>query len=123
MAHEIVAAADQASLRPITQALIGALEVALDQIAAFRNYEAGAWVEALEELVMQSTAGLKGLGPEADGLQVAHSAIRACFRDAHAVALRSRRKHTRCDGVHHTSGWDLSSQGWPASANDPGLGI
>ncbi|MDB5652282.1 MAG: hypothetical protein JWL62_3802 [Hyphomicrobiales bacterium] len=84
MAYQIVAAADQASLKPITQALVGALEIALDEIAALRNFEAGACVDALEELMMQSAAGLKGSGPEADGLQVAHSAMRACLREMRA---------------------------------------
>jgi hypothetical protein len=79
MPHKIVAAADQVSLKPVTQALVGALEVALDEIAALRNHELGPWVDALEELIMRSTSGLSGNGPDANGLQVAQSALRACF--------------------------------------------
>jgi hypothetical protein len=79
MAQRIIANAGQQSLRPLTQALVGALEVLLDEVAALRNYENGPWVDALEERVLASTAGLNGTGVDAQALQVAHSALRACF--------------------------------------------
>jgi hypothetical protein len=79
MAQRIIASAEQQSLRPLTQALVGALEVLLDEVAALRNFENGSWVLALEERVLASTVGLKGTGVDAQALQVAQSALRACF--------------------------------------------
>lgn len=80
MAQDIVSTAHEQSLRPLTQALVGALEIVLDEVAALRNNEAGPWADALEEMVLRSAAGLAGKGADADSLQVAHSALRACFR-------------------------------------------
>lgn len=79
MAQRIIAGAEQQSLRPLTQALVGALEVLLDEVAALRSFENGSWVLALEGRVLASTVGLKGTGVDAQALQVAQSALRAYF--------------------------------------------
>ena len=84
MAQNIVSTANEQSLRPLTQALVGALETALDEIAALRNYEEGPWADALEAMVLKSADGLAGKGADADSLQVAQSALRACFRNMRA---------------------------------------
>lgn len=84
MAQKLVASISEQSLRPLTQTLVGALEIALDEIAALRNYENGPWAEALEEMILQNAAGLVGKGSDADSLQVAQSALRACFRNMRA---------------------------------------
>jgi hypothetical protein len=84
MANEIISAVHEQSLRPLTQALVGALEVALDEVAALRNHEAGPWADALEDMILQSASGLEGKGADADSLQVAQSALRACFRTMRA---------------------------------------
>lgn len=85
MAHKfIVTAVSDQSLRPLTQALVGALEITLEEIAALRNYENGLWADALEEMILQNVAGLAGRGADADSLQVAQSALRACFRNMRA---------------------------------------
>jgi hypothetical protein len=84
MAQNLIATVNDQSLRPLTQALVGALEIALDEIAALRNHEKGPWVEALEDMMLQNAAGLVGRGPDADSLQVAQSALRACFRNMRA---------------------------------------
>jgi hypothetical protein len=84
MAQNLIATVNDQSLRPLTQALVGALEIALDEIAALRNHETGPWVEALEDMMLQNAAGLVGRGPDADSLQVAQSALRACFRNMRA---------------------------------------
>jgi hypothetical protein len=81
MAHKILATVNDQSLRPLTQALVGALEITLDEIAALRNFEQGPWIGALEERVLQTAAGLVGRGSDADSLQIAQSALRACFRN------------------------------------------
>ena len=83
MGHFVSSLSEQ-SLRPLTQALVGALEVTLEEIAALRNYENGPWADALEDMVLQTAAGLFGRGPDADSLQVAQSALRACFRNMRA---------------------------------------
>ncbi|MDB5649556.1 MAG: hypothetical protein JWL62_1076 [Hyphomicrobiales bacterium] len=86
MSKEISSAAvvSEQSLLPLTQALVGALEIALDEVAALRNHEAGPWADALEAMILQSAAGLAGTGANADSIQVAHSALRACFRTMRA---------------------------------------
>lgn len=84
MAQKFMATVNDQSLRPLTQALVGALEIALDEIAALRNHEAGPWVDALEEMLLQNAAGLAGRGADADSLQVAQSALRACLRNMRA---------------------------------------
>lgn len=84
MAQKFIATVNDQSLRPLTQALVGALEISLDEIAALRNHENGPWADALEEMVLQNAAGLVGRGPDADSLQVAQSALRACFRNMRA---------------------------------------
>lgn len=84
MAQDLIAKANEQSLRPLTQALVGALEITLEEVAALRNYEKGPWTDALEEMVLQSASGLAGKGADADSLQVAHSALRACFRHLRA---------------------------------------
>lgn len=84
MTHKFIATVKDQSLRPLTQALVGALEIALDEIAALRNHERGPWADALEELMLQNAAGLVGRGADADSLQVAQSALRACFRNMRA---------------------------------------
>src|SRR4051794_18559427 len=81
MARNLLASEDQESLRPLTQALVGTIEILLDEIAALRNYDAGPWAQALEERVMSSFVDLKYLPSDAQGTQVAQSALRACFRD------------------------------------------
>lgn len=81
MAQKFIATVNDQSLRPLTQTLVGALELALEEIAALRNYENGPWADALEELILQNAAGLVGRGADADSLQVAQSALRACFRN------------------------------------------
>jgi hypothetical protein len=84
MAQKFIASVNDQSLRPLTQTLVGALELALEEIAALRNYEKGPWADALEELILQNAAGLVGRGADADSLQVAQSALRACFRSMRA---------------------------------------
>ncbi|MBX9739091.1 MAG: hypothetical protein K2X62_03415 [Beijerinckiaceae bacterium] len=84
MAKHIISTAHEQSLRPLTQALVGALEIVLDEVAALRNHEDGPWADALEEMVLRSAAGLGGKGSDADSLQVAQSALRACFRTMRA---------------------------------------
>jgi hypothetical protein len=84
MGQNPIAGASEQSLRPLTQVLVGALEVALDEIAALRNFENGPWANALEEMILQTAAGLAGRGADADSLQVAQSALRACFRHMRA---------------------------------------
>ncbi len=84
MAQKFMSAASEESLRPLTQALVGALEITLDEIAALRNFEHGPWTDALEDMILQTAAGLAGKGPDADSLQVAQSALRACFRNMRA---------------------------------------
>jgi hypothetical protein len=84
MAQKFIASVNDQSLRPLTQTLVGALELALEEIAALRNYEKGPWADALEELILQNAAGFVGRGADADSLQVAQSALRACFRSMRA---------------------------------------
>jgi hypothetical protein len=84
MAQKFIASVNDQSLRPLTQTLVGALELALEEIAALRNYEKGPWADALEEMILQNAAGLVGRGADADSLQVAQSALRACFRSMRA---------------------------------------
>jgi len=84
MAQKFIASVNDQSLRPLTQTLVGALELALEEIAALRNYEKGPWADALEEMILQNAAGLVGRGSDADSLQVAQSALRACFRSMRA---------------------------------------
>jgi hypothetical protein len=84
MSQKFIATVNDQSLRPLTQALVGALEIALDEIAALRNHEKGPWVDALEEMLLQNAAGLAGRGADADSLQVAQSALRACLRNMRA---------------------------------------
>jgi hypothetical protein len=85
MPEKIIAAAPDHSLRPLTQVLVGAPEVAFEEIAALRNHEQGPWLYAFEERVIESTRGLEGLrGENADSVQVGISALRACFRHLRA---------------------------------------
>lgn len=84
MAQKFIATVNDQSLRPLTQTLVGALELTLEEIAALRNYEDGPWADALEDLILQNAAGLVGRGADADSLQVAQSALRACFRNMRA---------------------------------------
>ncbi|MDB5594174.1 MAG: hypothetical protein JWM36_1135 [Hyphomicrobiales bacterium] len=85
MPEKIIAAAPEQSLRPLTQLLVGSLEVAFEEVAALRNHENGPWVYAFEERVIASTVGLGGNGGEdANAVQVGISALRACFRQLRA---------------------------------------
>lgn len=81
MSEDVAAFVSEQSLQPLTQALVGALEITLDEIAALRNYEAGPWVDALEDMILQNAVGLVGKGDTANSIQVAQSAFRACFRN------------------------------------------
>ncbi|MDB5596309.1 MAG: hypothetical protein JWM36_3270 [Hyphomicrobiales bacterium] len=81
MPENIVAAAPEQSLRPLTQLLVGSLEVAFEEVAALRNHENGPWVYDFEERIIASTVGLGGKGgDDANAVQVGISALRACFR-------------------------------------------
>lgn len=84
MDQKFMATINDQSLRPLTQTLVGALEIALDEIVALRNFESGPWTDALEEMILKNAAGLVGRGADADSLQVAQSALRACFRNMRA---------------------------------------
>jgi hypothetical protein len=84
MPRRIIAATPQESLRPLTQALVATIETLMDEIAALRNHESGPWVLALEDRVMKAALDLDGRGAEADSVQVAQSALRACMRELRA---------------------------------------
>jgi hypothetical protein len=84
MARSIVAVAPQESFRPLTQTLVAAIEILMDEIAALRGAESGPWVLALEERVMTTALELHGRGADGDSAQIAQSALRSCFRDLRA---------------------------------------
>lgn len=81
MARRNVATEKHESFRPLTQILVGAIEVMLDEIAALRGLQAGPWILALEERVAAVAEGLETRGLEANATQVAQSALRECFRE------------------------------------------
>jgi hypothetical protein len=81
MARRMVAVAPQESFRPLTQALVAAIEILMDEIAALRGAEGGPWVTALEERVMATALELQVRGADRDSAQIAQSALRSCFRD------------------------------------------
>lgn len=84
MARSIVAVAPQESFRPLTQSLVAAIEILMDEIAALRGAESGPWVSALEARVMATAHDLQGRGIDRDSAQIAQSALRSCFRDLRA---------------------------------------
>jgi hypothetical protein len=84
MARSIVAVGRQESFRPLTQTLVAAIEILMDEIAALRGAESGPWVLALEERVMATAADLNGHGADRDSAQIAQSALRTCFKDLRA---------------------------------------
>jgi hypothetical protein len=80
MPSKIIAAAPDHSLRPLTQVLVGALEVAMEEIFLLRGSETGPWMDALEELMLSRARDLEVSGVDANAVQVAESAIRATVR-------------------------------------------
>jgi hypothetical protein len=80
MPRKIIAAAPDHSLRPLTQILVGALEIALEEILILRGGEAGPWVDDLEQLMTERARGLAAEGVDANAVQVAVSAIRQTVR-------------------------------------------
>lgn len=80
MPGRVIAAAPDHSLRPLTQVLVGALEVALEEILLLRGSEVGPWVDDLEQLLLSRAQDLRVSGVDANAVQVAESAIRATVR-------------------------------------------
>lgn len=80
MPHRTISAAPDHSLRPLTQALVGALEVAVEEIFLLRGSEAGPWIDDLEELMLSRAKGMSVTGVDSNAVQVAESAIRATVR-------------------------------------------
>jgi hypothetical protein len=80
MPQKIIAAAPDHSLRPLTQILVGALEVALEEILVLRGGETGPWVADLEQLMLDRARDLSGEGVDANAVQVAVSAVRHTVR-------------------------------------------
>jgi hypothetical protein len=80
MRTTIIASAPDHSLRPITQILVGALEVALEEIFLLRGGEPGPWLDDLERQMIARVGTIDVTGVDANAAQVAESAIRATIR-------------------------------------------
>ena len=65
MANRVFGAEPQESFRPMTQTLVAAIEILLDEIAALRGCENGPWVAALEQRVTANAVCLNRRGAEA----------------------------------------------------------
>lgn len=78
--QKVVSSAPDQSLRPLTQVLVGALDVALEKVFLLRSGEAGRWVKELEQLMLGRARDLKSAGVDTNAVQVAESAIRATVR-------------------------------------------
>jgi hypothetical protein len=81
MPQKIIAAAPDHSLRPLTQILVGALEIALAEILMLRGGEGGPWIDDLEKLMLDRTQDFTGEGVDANAIQVAVSAVRETVRN------------------------------------------